>query len=1069
MFVLRTARLGPWICLVGLSALSGGQLPDPKVEPIVGARSLALSADGSKLAFVYRGDVWTVDARGGRAVPVTTHVALDDNPVWSPDGKWIAFSSDRNGGNDIYVVPAEGGRPQQLSFVGGMIPGDWSPDGTRIVIDTNMDKRWGGIYEIEVAGGRIHEMLLDPRPINRPKYSADGRSVVYERMGFPWFRPRYSGSAAAEAWSVDRNTKATKKWADTSFQQLWPAMSGSNVMAVTVSELTPSSSPMGKSIGKFTDNAKRTPNVYELTGSGVRQVTSFVGGAVRDLAISRRNNVGAFTYEGGVYTMQGGRDPRKIDIIASGDDKTGFIERLVLVDSATGGSLSPDGSQVVFVVRDELWLVPTKKGEGPNKDDATQLSDWPGLDRSPMWAPDGKSVFFTSDRDGAERVYRLDVATKQATAISLADNDATALRFSPDRKHLYFWVSDELVGGLYRVAVESNSAELVMRLPSEYAAGFDVSPDGRYIAYSYANSGTMINQAPNINIFVFDTTTKQSRQITRLNAQHFDPVWSPDGKYLFFTSNRSGGGGGFGGGGGGVGGGSTVHVLPLKRENARQTEMDRKYVKPEGAVTVEIDFADTDSRVRQFMAQSPQGQIAINPTDGVIYWLSGGNVWRAGYDGEGARQLSTTGGITSFEPDKDWGTLFLIVNGKPATMNIKQNNAPVTVIDFRAEWTRQIDGERRAAFAQFWRGFNSGFYDPNMHGRDWVAVRKRYEPLLSSIGHPNEFSTVLNMMTGELESSHSEVSGSGTPGGPSGPSVVHPGFTIDWSYNGPGIKVAEVPFNAPGSFEKTRISAGEIVLQINGVEVGPNMALYRDVLTGQSGRDMTFLVSPDGLRTTAREVKYRAVSGGALRGIYSDNQLLERRKYVEEKSGGKLTYIHISGMGGGNLAAFNREFWEYALGKEGVIIDVRDNGGGNIADQLVDMIERRPHAYYQSRDGVAATAPGRDVTLELVVMHNETSYSNAEMFPSAMKSRGLATLVGVQTPGYVIWTSGFRLVDGTNARMPNSASFRLDGTPMENLGQAPDIAIDNTREDILAGRDPQLDKAIEVLLGKLKK
>jgi C-terminal processing protease CtpA/Prc len=370
-----------------------------------------------------------------------------------------------------------------------------------------------------------------------------------------------------------------------------------------------------------------------------------------------------------------------------------------------------------------------------------------------------------------------------------------------------------------------------------------------------------------------------------------------------------------------------------------------------------------------------------------------------------------------------------------------------------------VDGERRAAFAQFWRGFNSGFYDPNMHGRDWMAIRKRYEPLLSSVGHPSEFAIVLNMMTGELESSHSEVSGQGTPGGPN--------VAIDWSYNGPGLKVQEVPYDAPGSFDKTKISAGEIVLQINGVDVGPNMALYRDVLSGQNGRDMTFLVSPDGTRTAAREVKYRAMSSGAFRSVYYDNLIRARRQYVEEKSGGKLTYVHISGMGGGNLAAFNREFWEFVLGKEGVVIDVRDNGGGNIADSLVDMIERKPHAYYQSRDGVAATAPGRDVTLEIIVMHNETSYSNAEMFPAAMKSRGLATLVGVPTPGYVIWTSGFRLVDGTSARMPNSASYRLDGTPMENMGQAPDVLVDLTREEFLAGKDPQLDKAIEVLMEKL--
>lgn len=1071
MFACRKSRVGTALALVSCSLVAYGQLPDPKIDPIVGARSLSLNADGTKLAFVYRGDVWVVDSKGGKASAVTTHVAMDDSPVWSPDGKWIAFSSDRNGGTDIYVVAAEGGRPQQLTFIGGLAPGDWSPDGTRIVVDTTLDKRYNGLYEIEVATGRIHEVLIDMRSLNHPKYSADGRSIIYERMGFPWFRPRYSGSAAAEAWTVDRTTKATKKLADTAFQQLWPALPGTTALCVTVSEKTPSSSPMGQSIGKYTDNAKRTPNVYEIAANGsLRQVTNFVVGAVRDLTTATRGGLAAFTYEGGVYTMQGGRDPKKIDIAAGGDDKTGFRERLILSDSATDGSLSPDGTQVVFVVRDELWLVPVKKGEGPNKDDATQLSNWPGLDRSPVWAPDGKSVFFTSDRDGAERLYRLNVATKQATVISMPDNDVSGVTLSHDRAHIYFWLRDDKVGGLYRVAVDSNTPEMVINLPAHFSQGFDISPDGRYIAYSYGTGGSLINQAGNVNLFVYDTRTKQTHQITRLNAQHTDPSWSADGKYLYFNTNRGGGGGGgFGGGFGGGGGGSAIYVLPLQRETARTTELELKYKKPEGPVTVDIDFTNTDARVRQFIAQNASGNLAMNPADGTVYFVVGGNVWRANYDGEGARALTTAGGVTTLVPNKEWDTLFLIVNGKPSTMNLKQNNAPVTTIDFRAEWERDIDGERKAAFAQYWRGFNAGFYDPNMHGRDWNAIRKRYEPLLASVGHPGEFSIVLNMMTGELESSHSEVSAQGTPGGPNGTPSAHPGFTIDWSYSGPGIKVQEVPYNAPGSYSGTKISAGEIVLQINGVDVGPNTSLFKDVLSGQNGRDMTFLVSADGNRANAREVKYRAVSAGAFRSLYYDNDIEARRKMVEERSGGKLTYVHIASMGGGNLATFNREFWEYVIGKEGVIIDVRDNGGGNIADSLVDMLERRPHAYYQSRDGVATTAPGRDLTLQMVVMHNEASYSNAEMFPSAMKSRGLATLVGVQTPGYVIWTSGFRLVDGTNARMPNSASFRLDGSPMENLGQAPDVAVDVTRVEALAGKDPQLEKAIEVLLAKLKK
>lgn len=222
-------------------------------------------------------------------------------------------------------------------------------------------------------------------------------------------------------------------------------------------------------------------------------------------------------------------------------------------------------------------------------------------------------------------------------------------------------------------------------------------------------------------------------------------------------------------------------------------------------------------------------------------------------------------------------------------------------------------------------------------------------------------------------------------------------------------------------------------------------------------------------KTGARTVKYRALSGGAYSGIVRRNLLEWRRKYVEEKSGGKLTYVHIAGMGGGNFDQFQREFWQVVSGKQGVVIDVRNNGGGNISDRLIDIIERKPHSYYVPRDEDPLLSPGQTWAKPTVVMHAETSFSNAEMFPYAMRQRGLATLVGMPTPGYVIWTGGFRLVDGTSARMPGSGVYRIDGSPLENMGQQPDQKVDILPEEFFAGKDPQLDRAIETLLRQVGK
>lgn len=1049
---MRYVKIAATGVVVAAAVAAFGQLSDPVVEPIIGARSLALSADGSRLAFSYRGDLWVVDSDGGRAYPVTSHVALDDGPIWSPDGKWLAFASTRNGGTNTYVVPADGGEPRQMTWHGAS-PGDWSPDGKRIVFDSTMDKRYGGIYEIDVATGQISEVMIDMRSINRPRYSNDGQHIVYERMGFPWYRPRYFGSNAAEPWTVELATKATKKWRDDEFQHLWPAADGGKVYAVTAAELTPSSSKLGESIGKVVDNVKRTPNVYEITSNGsAKRLTDFVGGSARFLTMARRGGMSAFTHEGHVYTMARGRDAKKIEIIASADAKTNFIQHMVLTNGVSDGAMSPDGSQIAFVVNNELWLVPTKKGEGTNKDDARQLTDWPGLDQNPLWAPDGKHLFFTSDRDGAERLWRMEVASGKATALSMAGKDVNSLQLSPDGKHLYYMMRDDEAGGLYRVTVGGTSPEMVLNLPYSGGQTYSVSPDGKWLAYSDNTVGSLINAPSNINLFIMNIESKEKHQITRLAAQHTIPVWSPDGKYIYFRTNR--------------GGSNAIYLFPLQPEPARPNDLKMEYKKPTGDLEIKIDFEDTDARVRQILAQSPSTAPVFNPANGDFYFRVGGNLWKSNYNGKSAKAI-TTGGVSQFAPSKDWSKMFVVRNGTLGTVNLKSNQFPVSTVAFRGEWERDRFGERKAALAQLWRSFNSRFYDPNMHGRDWAKIRERYEPLVSSVALNSEFATVLNMMTGELESSHSEIRGA-SDGGPSSRSAAHLGFTFDYSHTGSGIKVKDVPKRSPGTYKQTQIKPGEIVLKINGEEVTTNTALYRDVLIGENGRDLTLTVSPDGTRTSAREVKYRALSSGEFRGIYSRNRMERLQEYVERKSGGKLTYLHIAGMGGGNLTQFNYQAWEYIIGKKGVIIDVRNNGGGNIADSLVDMIEREPHAHYQYRDGRPAEAPGRSWNRPTAVLHDETSFSNAEMFPSAMKTRGLATLVGVQTPGYVIWTGGLRLVDGTNARMPGSASFRLDGTPMENLGQKPDIEVHITREQYFNGVDPQLDKAIEILMKEIE-
>jgi tricorn protease len=317
------------------------------------------------------------------------------------------------------------------------------------------------------------------------------------------------------------------------------------------------------------------------------------------------------------------------------------------------------------------------------------------------------------------------------------------------------------------------------------------------------------------------------------------------------------------------------------------------------------------------------------------------------------------------------------------------------------------------------------------------------------------------MMVGELDASHSEV----TPasGGPSSPVTPHLGFTFDYSYSGPGLKVGRVPPGAPGAYEQTQIKEGEYVLAINGRDVMLDENLFQWINDKQD-REFEFVVNEKPCQEGARTVRYKVLSQDEWKDLVYRNRTEHLREYVEAKSQGKVGYLHVASMGRSDQTQFEREAFEYVIGKDAMIIDVRFNSGGYIADTLIDWLERKPRGFVRPRDGATQPWPTRAWDKPIIVLINEHSFSNGEIFAYAMRSRGLAKLVGTTTPGYVIWTDGLALVDGTAVRMPMSASYRLDGTCQENHGEQPDAVVPLTPDDWVEERDPQLDKAIALLI-----
>src|SRR5579871_334337 len=1039
------------IALFHLTITGRTQLTPPTPKPVIGPRMPALSPDGSRLAFVYRGDVWVADASGGRATPLTRNVEMDAYPQFSPDGNWVSFSSLRTGNWDIFVVPAAGGEAQRMTWNSGSeISDGWSPDGKSLLFTARRETGDAEMLTLDVKSLRLHKLRQDYVGMANANFAPDGKSVVYGHFdSFPWTRPRYHGSAATQIALLDVATGQSRPITDDERQHLWTRFlpGGKRFVTVTYSEITPSSHRMNETPTKFTDNAARTPNLWEfdLYGKG-KQLTHFVGGSVRFPNVAARTGDVVFEYGQDLWMLKAGaKAPTRLTLTAAEDDAQSTFRHETLTNGVTEAEPSPDGKTFAFGVRGDIWTVPIDRPKGvaaKGMEIARRLTDWPGDDSDFSWSQDGKKLYYRSDRDYVTRLYEMDLATLAIKPLWTRKEDVGPTHMSPDGKELAFWVRGT-EGGLYLLSLDTGQAKRLIPMPDaahEWQSGgdFSWSPDHKWYAFTATEMGGPVN------IWILPTAGGEAINVTRLNASHSIPTWTPDGKYLLFSSDRNGPG---------------LYMLPLTREQARIAETDLKFEKPKGPVTVAIDFDQITRRIRKVTSQLPQGDLTVTP-EGSILFTSEGDIWSVAYDGTDQKRLTAGGGCSNLRMAKDGKKLFFIRSGELWTMKLEGGN-PQEKVTFAADFDHDIHAERKAAFAQFWNAYNRNFYDPNMHGRDWEATRKRYEPMLEGVETRNEFATLLSMMVGELEASHSEV-GPAAGGNPSA-TTPHLGFTFDYTYEGPGIRVEKVPQGAPGSFPQTLIKPGEYVMAIDGKDVTLDENLYRTI-NNKQGRMMEFLVNATPTKQGARTVKYASMSGGEFNALLYTNRVEAARAYVEQKSGGKLSYVHIAVMGCGNQVTFERELYEYSLGKKGVIIDVRHNGGGNISDTLVNWLSTQQHGFYVPRDGLPEPSPGRVWNKPVVVLMAESSFSNAEMFPYAMRARGLAKLVGEPTPGYVIWTGGLDLVDGTHARMPGGGVYRQDGTPMEDLGEQPDVKIPLTAEDWLTDRDPQLDKAIEMLL-----
>jgi len=1025
-----------------------------------------------RIAFIYAEDLWVANKDGSSPRRLTASEGIESNPVFSPDGNMIAFTGQYDGNTDVFIVPVAGGIPKRLTWhPGADLVRDFSPDGKKILFASQRNSftnRYFQLFTVDVTSG-AEEQLQIPNAF-WASYSPDGNSIAYTTIAdrFEQWK-NYRGGTASRIWLYDiKSHKVTEI----------PKMAGGGNDTKPVWK--------GNKVYFRSDrNGEFNLYSYDLSTKTVNQISKFDEFPVSSLEGSSGDVI--FSQAGylHVYNIQDNKISRlKIGIAADLlDHRPRFVKGDQNIRSA---HLSPSGVRVVFDYRGDIITLPAQKG------DAFNLTNTPGVHEVyPAWSPDGKNIAYFSDASGE---YALHIKNQDgntdAKKIALNGSGFYAnLHWSPDGKKLCFvdngrrlYVVDVANGNIQKIAEDN------FYTPGPFRDLFGSwSADSKYVAY------TIITETNFERAWIYTVSENKSQVLTDGMSNVTEPVFDPSGKYLYLLASTDAGPvvNWFDQSSQDMEATNSIYLVTLQKnvlspfakenetEETKDTASAKSPVKTDSTkISFKIDWDGIQNRIVSLPLPRGIYRSLSVPKEGEVYYISDAphNASPSMVHNYSVKKrkdevlMPSDGIMIAAKGDK----MLFVNNGKWGITPTGQKPGADAMLNTSLLQVKiSPEEEWKNIFAEAWRVNRDYFYDPNMHGADWPAMKKKYEALLPDVASNNDLYRIMQWMFSELSVGHHRFGATGDrrtnpdfiPGGLLGADyeVNNNRYRIKKIYGGlnwnPDLRS---PLTEPG----VDVQVGDYILTVNGSDVTADKNFF-SYFENTAEKIVTLTVASSADGKNKRIVKVVPVANeGALR---NRDWVEGNIKKVNEATNGQVAYVYVPNTTTEGHDYFKRYFFPQA-NKAAIIVDERFNGGGQLADYYIDILKRPVQSYWKLRYGKEQKAPNASIQGPKVMLIDETAGSGGDYLPYLFRQAKLGTLVGKTTWGGLVGILGYpEFIDGGVVTAPNLAFYDEKGFGIENVGTPPDVEVEQWPSEVIAGHDPQLEKAIEIVLQELKK